>query len=147
MVHPLLESGRSFKVIDFNPRVHRELKALGVPCTYGDISHLDTLQDAGVDQAQVLISSISDDFLRGTSNRKLLDSLRRLNPRASILLTAESIPAALQLYEAGADYVVLPRLLGADRLLEVVDRALAGSLAELREREIEGLRGRKQVVL
>jgi voltage-gated potassium channel Kch len=142
-----MESGQSFKVIDFNPRVHRELKALGVPCTYGDISHLDTLEDAGVEQARVLISSIPDDFLRGTSNRKLLDSLRRLNPEARILLTAESVAAALELYDAGADYVLLPRVLGADRLMDILASAEAGSLEDLREREIAQLKERKQVGL
>jgi Kef-type K+ transport system membrane component KefB/voltage-gated potassium channel Kch len=147
LVHQLLESGRSFKVIDFNPQVHRELKALGVPCTYGDISHLDTLEDAGVEQARLLISSIPDDFLRGTSNRKLLDSLRRLNPEARILLTAESVAAALELYDAGADYVLLPRVLGADRLMDILASAEAGSLEELRDREIAQLKERKQVGL
>jgi voltage-gated potassium channel Kch len=147
LVHDLLGSGRKFQVIDFNPRVHHELRTLGVPCVYGDLSHVDTLQHAGVEEAEVLISSIPDDFLRGTTNRRLLKTLRKLNPRATILVTAESVPTALELYEAGADYVMVPRILAADRFLEILGSVENGGLAEIRQREIVELRTRKDVFL
>ncbi len=146
LVHGLLQAGLPFKVIDFNPHVHRELEKLGVPCTYGDISHLDTLEHAGVREARVLVSSIPDDFLRGTSNRKLLDALKRLNPRAVTIVTAESVPAALELYEAGADYVLLPRLLSAGRLMEILKSAEEGSLEGIRAGEIRQLAERGQIL-
>jgi len=147
LAHDLLGSGRRFQVIDFNPRVHHELRKLGIPCVYGDISHVDTLQHAGVEEAEVLISSVPDDFLRGTTNRTLLETLRKLNPRATILVTAESVPAALELYEAGADYVMMPRILAADRFLGILGSVENGELAGIREREIEELRTRKEVFL
>jgi Kef-type K+ transport system membrane component KefB len=147
LVHGLLDAGRTFRVIDFNPRTHRELLDLGVPCVYGDISHLDTLEHAGVARASILISSVPDDFLRGTSNRKLLDSLRGLNPSATIVVTAESAAQALELYAAGADYVLVPRLLAARRLLEVLDEAEAGGLDPVREREIARLEAGRDVAL
>ena len=140
LVKGLLDSGRRVRAIDFNPATQKELEALGVPCVYGDISHLDTLEHAGVEHAEVLISSISDDFLRGTSNRKLLASLRRLNPRAKIVVTAESVEEALALYAAGADYVTLPRLLTAGRLRQVLDHIDAGDLEVVRERELPDLK-------
>lgn len=147
LVHDLLAAGREFRVIDFNPRTHRELLSLGVPSVYGDISHLDTLEHAGVARARVLISSVPDDFLRGTSNRKLLDSLRSLNPTAAIVVTAESAAQALELYEAGADYVLVPRVLAADRILEVL--ALQGEEGLERERahQIAELTARRDVTL
>src|SRR6185436_20218227 len=96
VIRDLMASGREFKVIDFNPRTQRDLLRIGVPCIYGDISHPDTLEHAGVESAEVLVSPISDDFLRGTSNRKLLDTLRRLNPAAKLVVTADSVPEALE---------------------------------------------------
>jgi voltage-gated potassium channel Kch len=139
MVPELRRREVPFKVIDFNPRVIQELKAMGVPCVYGDISHLDTLEHAGAGEAQVLVSSIPDDFLRGTSNRKLLETFRRLNPRASAIVTAESEEEALALYEAGADHVLVPRRLSADHLVEMLDHALTGRLDETRSRDIARL--------
>jgi Kef-type K+ transport system membrane component KefB len=138
-VRELMGRGLPFKVIDFNPHMHRQLELLGVPCTYGDISHLDTLEHAGAGEARVLVSSIPDDFLRGTTNRKLLEGFRRLNPRAATIVTAESTPQALELYAAGADYVLVPRLMAADRLVEVLEAALSGSLEAMRAGERERL--------
>ena len=77
-----------FMVIDFNPVLHEKLAARGVKCLYGDISHADVLEHAGVDKAKVLVCSISDDFLRGINNRGLLEILRRMNPHATIIVTA-----------------------------------------------------------
>ncbi len=147
LVQGLLESDRRFKVIDFNPATHREMERLGVPCVYGDISHLDTLEHAGVESAKVLVSSIPDDFLRGTSNRKLLAKLRKLNPTAAIVVTAESAAGALDLYAAGADYVTVPGILTAERLLEVLARIEAGDLEVARGREIQDLQRRRDAPL
>ena len=147
LVQGLLGSSRRFKVIDFNPHLHQELLRLGVPAVYGDISHLDTLEHAGVEQAETLICSIPDDFLRGTTNRHLLAKLRKLNPTARIIVTAQSAPAALELYAEGADYVALPRLLTSERLMEVVGHIEAGDLEGIREREIEDLRRKSNALL
>jgi Kef-type K+ transport system membrane component KefB len=146
LVNDLRAAGKDFAVIDFNPLVHAQLKKLGVACTYGDISHIDTLEHAGVCDAKILISSISDDFLRGTDNAKLLETLRKLNPHAKVFVTADSIRRAIDLYQAGADYVVVPRMLAADRLLEVIERAEAGELERLRAQEIEKLGQREEVI-
>jgi Kef-type K+ transport system membrane component KefB len=141
LVRGLVAAEREFLVIDFNPETHRELQRMGVRCVYGDISHLDTLEHAGVDEAEVLISSIPDDFLRETSNRKLLETLRRLNPSARIVMTAESVPGAMELYAAGADYVLVPPALAAETILEVLGRAEERGWERIREEAREGLRG------
>lgn len=146
LVHDLIEAGKKFSVIDFNPEVHSMLKQLGVPCYYGDISHTDTLEHAGVQHAQILVASIPDDFLRGTTNRKLLDTLRKLNPHAKIIVTADSPQRALELYDAGADYVLVPQVHSANHLLQIIESAEAGDLSGLREFEISDLRARREVV-
>jgi Kef-type K+ transport system membrane component KefB len=129
-------------VIDFNPQVHERLKARGVRCLYGDISHKDVLEHAGVEHAKILVCAIADDFLRGTDNRRLLESLRHMNPAAVIIVTGESPRQAVQLYELGADYVVVPRVLAADDLMNVIDLARSNHLAAHRQRHMEALKSR-----
>lgn len=144
---PLLqEEGKRFCLIDFSPDVHRRAKENGVPIVYGDISHMDTLERAGVPSAKLLISSISDDFLRGTDNLKLLKLLRRLNPGARIVVTAESADKALELYRAGADYVLLPRRAAARSVADVIVRLEAGEGEDLRHPEIEALKRSAELV-
>jgi Kef-type K+ transport system membrane component KefB len=146
LVPLLAEDGKDFTVIDFNPEVHRRLTEMGIPCVYGDISHRDTLEHAGVEEAKVLISSISDDFLRGTSNLTLLKQLRGMNPHATIIVRAEKVADARAMYDAGADYVLLPRHLVAEHVREILRRIEEGTLSEARAAERAALERRREVV-
>jgi voltage-gated potassium channel Kch len=133
-------------VIDFNPVTVAELKRRGVKATFGDIGHRDTLEHAGLEHAKIVISPIADDFLRGTSNLRLLQSVRKINPQARIIVRAESIREALSLYEAGADYVLVPRIDLAVSVGEILKQVKEGKLDEVRALEIENLRTRNEVV-
>jgi len=146
LVHEFLQSRLEFSVIDFNPELHETLKDLKVPCLYGDISHLDTLCHAGIDQAKVLIVAVSDDFLRGTDNLRLLACCRRANPTARIIVIAESIAKAIALYEQGADYVIVPRVLSAADVMSVLPRFDRSDFAQWRQQQIDALKARQEVI-
>ncbi len=139
---PLDECAR---VVDFSPVVHAELQRRGVPCTYGDISSPDTLHHAEVSTGKIIVCSISDVVLRGTNNRRLLQSIRRICPEAFIVVTADTIKAALELYKEGADFVFIPRLHSARRVAEVVASALARA-EPVREAEMDMLASRHEVL-
>jgi len=146
LVHELRQASIDFKVVDVSQNVNEKLNKLGVNTVYGDLSHLDTLEHAGVEHSRILICSISDDFLRGTDNMRLLHGLRKLAPEAKIIVTAESIRMANDLYKAGADYVIVTRVLVARHLIEVISEIGAGILDERRDREIKHLANRSEVV-
>lgn len=133
-------------VVDFNPQVHEKLQGIGVKVIYGDISQWDTLSQAGIDQAKVVLSTVPDSVLRGTDNVKLIKQIQRLCPKAKIIVTAESPPRALKMYEEGADYVLLPRVEAAKHLIPVIDGLRAGGRAEMRLLEVLSLRERKEVI-
>ena len=68
------------QVIDFNPTVMRELRRRGIKVIYGDIAHADTLHHAHIEDAALVVSSITDDILRGTSNLRILHTVKRVSP-------------------------------------------------------------------
>lgn len=121
------------KVVDFNPEARTRLAELGVPCLYGDVSHLDTLHHAGIHHARVVLCTLTDTVLRGTTNLKLLRALRDLCPGARLILTAETPEQARELYAGGADYVLQPAGLAGASLVSVVEQALRGSCEGMRE--------------
>jgi Kef-type K+ transport system membrane component KefB/voltage-gated potassium channel Kch len=146
LVPLLLESSRDFVVVDFSPEVHKKLTEMKVACLYGDLSHADTLEHAGIEEATVILSTISNDFLRGTDNLTLLQQLRRMNPRAKIIVCAEKLESAKAMYGAGADYVLLPRHLIAEHLLGLLEKIDGGTLEEARRTELDALEHRQEVV-
>ncbi len=133
-------------VVDFNIRVYTELKQRGVACTYGDLANMDTLHHAQLFGAKVVVSSIQDLLLLGTSNLRLLKVSRRLCPQAQILLTAETIPEALKLYAHGADFVFLPRLHSAQYAAQVILAGLNSGMTDLGRAEARELQERREVL-
>ena len=141
--HPVLDR---LLVIDFNPQVHAELKRRGIACLYGDISHMETLHHADIHDAALVISTIPDTILKGTDNQRLLKQARRLCPRAKVVVTGNRAASALELYDAGADYVFVPRLHSAAQMASILEEGLARGFDDLRAVQIEQLRRRHEVL-
>jgi Kef-type K+ transport system membrane component KefB len=141
--HPVLDR---VLVIDFNPQAHAELKRRGIACLYGDVSHMETLHHADIHDAALVVSTIPDTILKGTDNLRLLKQARRLCPHARVIVTANGALAALDMYEAGADYVFVPRLHSAPQMAEVVAQGLEHGFDKLRGAQIEQLRRRNEVL-
>jgi Kef-type K+ transport system membrane component KefB len=133
-------------VVDFSPAARDGLLQRHVRVIYGDVSHRETLVHAGVDKAEVLISSVPDSLLKGTTNERLVRLLRGLNPTAKIIATADVLTGAAQLLDAGADYVTVPRLYQAGDLFEAVRAAREGLLDEKRAALREILLNRREVL-
>jgi len=133
-------------VIDYNPDVIRELKRRSIHCIYGDIAHIDTLRHAHVEAPRVVLSSITDEILRGTTNLRILRSSRRLWPEAAVIVTSEHITQAKHLYEEGADFVYIPRIHSAEQIAEVIEQGVSEGLAGRRATELLELERRHEVV-
>jgi Kef-type K+ transport system membrane component KefB len=133
-------------VLDFNPVVFHELKTRQMKVLYGDIANANTLAHAGVTEAEIVISSVPDSLLKGTTNEKLVRYVRAVNPTTKIVATAEVFVQVDELYAAGADYVTVARLAEANELIEVVTAADAGLLDQLREKVDPRLRDRREVL-
>jgi Kef-type K+ transport system membrane component KefB len=133
-------------VIDFNPHVIGELRRRSIPCVYGDISHLDTLVHAHVEGARLVISTITDDVLRGTNNARLFAESKQVWPTAAVILTSEHVVQALDFYAAGVDYVYVPRMSSAHDLARIIQSGLTHGFTQIREEAIAKLRRRDEVL-
>lgn len=141
--HPLLDE---VLVIDFNPVVYAELQRRGIDCVYGDIAARETLHHAGIHSAELIVATIPDAILKGTTNVQLLLHARELCPHAKIIVSAESVSEALALYEQGADYVYVARLHSAAHMAHVVETSLTTGFTALREEQQNLLRRRREVL-
>jgi Kef-type K+ transport system membrane component KefB len=133
-------------IIDFNPQVLDELKRRGIRCLYGDIASMETLHHASIGRARLVVCTLTDSVLKGTSNPRMLKQLRAYCPAASFVMASDTIAGALELYEAGADFVFIPRMHSAHRMAEVLRTALEDGLTVLRGEEMAALRSRDEVL-
>ena len=97
-----------FLVIDFNLRNHARIRAHGMRVAYGDVAYPDTLRRNGVAEARVVVSTISDAFLRGIDNAALLAEVRAINREALFVATAPTDEQARALVSSGAFACVSP---------------------------------------
>jgi len=133
-------------VIDFNPHVVGELRRRGVPCIYGDISDVETLEHARLENVRLVVSSITDEVLRGTHNAALLAHARQVWPQAAVIVTTEHVRQALDLYDAGADFVFIPRVHSAHDLTGIITAGLGHGFSEIRAGAIAELQLRDEVL-
>jgi len=114
-------------VLDFNLKNHPTVRAHGIRVAYGDISNPELLRHHGLERAKVVVSTIDDAFLRGTSNATLVDAVRAINPRARIIVTAPGAEAARELLERGAFACVAPPSEAAAAYTNAIREALAAA--------------------
>jgi voltage-gated potassium channel Kch len=145
LVHELSSAQRPFRVLDFNPVVLERLRQRHIPSAFVDLSNLDAIEAAGVERASVIVSTVPDELLRGTTNAALLRYLKTRNTQAAVVVRASSPGHALELYEEGADHVILPSHSAALDLTSWI--ACDDSIRERRrQNEIEELRTRDDVL-
>lgn len=133
-------------VIDFNPQVNEGLGKRNVRAIYGDISQRDTLLHANVDKAEIIICTLPNSILKGTTNLKLVRMLREINPGAKIIMHAEYFADLPALYSTGASYVSVPRLTEADELLHIIDAAQKDLIDEKRAAQEAFVKKRDEVI-
>lgn len=103
---------KSLLIVDFNPDIIKRLIARKVPCIYGDVADSEILGRLGLDKAEMVISTVPEE----QDNLLLIKKTKDVNKKALIFVTANQVEEALTLYDAGADYVILPHLLGGDHV-------------------------------
>jgi Trk K+ transport system NAD-binding subunit len=133
---------RSIVAIDFNPETLERLQAEGIACHYGDIANVETLRHAGLERARLVVSTISDWFLKGIDNRGLVRLTRALAPRARMIATADTEGDADRLYAEGAAFVLVPPALAAERLYRLLLDPSDAALESARAAQEEELHGR-----
>lgn len=140
---------RSILVVDFNVAIHPRIASFGPTVRYGDLNNPETLHHTGVDRAHIIISTIPDDVLVGTTNRAIVEEVRKMNPQALIIANALSHRESQQIYEAGADYVFIAHANSARGLLPALTAALEGDLDKYRteREETDGLWHERDEVL
>lgn len=104
--------GKPYIVVDYDPEVIDILELHDHNYMYGDATDPEFLEELGVEHAKLVISTITD----FQANISLSRYLEKLNPKIVFVCNAENAHHASELYNEGADYVMLPRFIGNERI-------------------------------
>ncbi|MFQ5648116.1 MAG: cation:proton antiporter, partial [Candidatus Aenigmatarchaeota archaeon] len=101
-----------FVVLDHDPDVVKKLNKEGVHCFYGETDNEDLLLKLGLYKAKMAIATIPDIPEACFAIKKA----KRFNPKIKILARATSKREEEELRQAGADYIVIPKVVCAAAL-------------------------------
>ncbi|MEI7718490.1 MAG: cation:proton antiporter [archaeon] len=122
-------------VLDYNPEVIALLKEKKISCIYGDIESPDILESIDVNKLTRVICTAPN----LTDARLILKRIRAENPSAKVILTAQTNEEALDLYDQGADYVMLPRFTAGEVVANIIKKD-DSSLKDVKKNQIERIK-------
>jgi len=130
-------------VVDVDPRKIKELIEKNQHCIYGDAVDHDIAEELSVEKAKMLISTI-DKF---EEDELLIKTYRKMNRNLQIIVCANSVQDALELYNDGADLVVIPTLVSGEYASHILKKVFEGdeSLKNLKEKELKELKDQAKV--
>lgn len=116
LARDLATAGTAFLIVDHDEVRLSAARTLGYLCWLGNATNEETLRAAGVERARVLATVLPTD----ADNVFITLSARSLNPDLQIIARGEAPSTESKLLQAGANQVVLPAHIGAERIAEMV---------------------------
>lgn len=136
----LKKIGIKFAAVDFNPNNIDRLTHRDIRIFFGDASDMEFLKELPLEKTKVIISTIPSP----EDQLVLLDFLRSRRLKVTVICTLYNKKYLGKLYEAGADYVILPHLLGGMWMAEIINEGRLkkkSSWAKLRKTQTQDLKG------
>ncbi len=126
-----------FLVIDHDLEIMNMLERQKIDHEYGDASDPDLLDAFKINKAELVVSTVPD----LETNLVILSCAKRGGQGPTVMVVAHRITNALELYAAGADYVILPHFLGGAHAASMVRKFTKNAtvLQDLRGEHIQHL--------
>lgn len=132
--------GLNFAAVDFNPENVTRLTDHDIKSFFGDMSDVEFLKSLPLDKTRYIFSTIHSP----EDQLVLLDYLKSRKKKMVIICTLYNKKYLEKLYEAGADYVMLPHLLSGTWISGLISKGILSqkkSLEKLRKVQVKELKG------
>ncbi len=107
----------AFAVVDSNPHILKTLHERGITAYFGDISDVEFLETLPLSEAEMIISTVPDP----EDQKTFIRHVRRQSKKVYIIASLHHARYMKELYEAGADYILLAHLLVGLWLTDLLD--------------------------
>jgi Trk K+ transport system NAD-binding subunit len=116
LARDLMAAGAGFVIIERDESRIAHARGMGYLCVQGEATEEQTLNEAGIARARVLATVLPDD----AANVFITLSARSLKKEINIIARGEAPTTEGKLLHAGANQVVLPAHIGAERIVEMI---------------------------
>lgn len=109
---------QKFLVVDYSPVSTERLESVDLPHRYGDAGDVEFLEELPVTKPKIVISTIPEPAI----NKLIIAHMKKKNSRVLVFPVAQTVQEAHDLYAAGAAYVMIPHLLGAEQTADMIKK-------------------------
>ncbi len=120
IVQYLRDRGEKFVVVERDPEIVKDLSRKGIYVRYGDAENDEILKKIFLTKAKLLILTIPYADVASFVVRKA----KRFNKRVRIIARAHTEIDAERLYKAGADIVIIPEFVSAEKVIKKIEHFL-----------------------
>lgn len=136
LMEELLHKKDKLLVIDYNPEVIGVLMKKKISCVYGDVCSPEMLDRIDLKKLKLVVSTIPD----YDQTHYLLKKIKKIAPKAKVVVVGGRISETLKLYRAGADYVVTPKILAGSELAGILHNGGFKNMKAAKEKHLKHLR-------
>jgi Kef-type K+ transport system membrane component KefB len=111
--------GKRYIVVDYDPHIIDSLEHQHIPYIYGDATDIELLEEVGIDNAKLVISTFTDYEV----TNQLVRHINHKNPETVIICHADNKEEAVKLYDLGATYVMIPHFIGSEKISSFIRRS------------------------
>jgi len=140
ILQSFIATGKKYIIVDFNPETIKKLQNKKINCIYGDAEDSELLEELGIKNAKLVVSTIPD----YEANHLILTKIKNENKDCIVILNSHQIEHTFKLYDLGADYVIMPHFLGGQYTSKLIEKFSTHKNFYVKEKEkqIENLKER-----
>lgn len=116
--HVFKQLNKKFLIIDYDPDAVDDIEYLNYPYVYGDATDLQLLEEIDLATVKFVVSVITDH----ETNIFILQHLKQHNSKCTVICHADTVNQAIELYDLGANFVVLPHYIGNEKVSGFIKR-------------------------
>ena len=134
----LKEMNINFAVVDFDTMAVKKLKDRGIPYFFGDLTEVEFLEELPIREAKMIISTLP----KAEDQIMLIKYVREVNDKALMLANLSHKGYLEEMYDAGADYILMPHLQAGMWMAEILknnswSRQTFKKLTNMQKRELK----------
>ncbi|MEM4647974.1 MAG: cation:proton antiporter family protein [Candidatus Pacearchaeota archaeon] len=127
-------------VIDFNPDIIKALERKNISAVYGDVSNIEIFEKPQLKNQLLNLRVVISTIPIKEINEKIIEYFKKLNKNIFIAVTSNRIDDSLELYDKGADFVIMPLVMSAMHSIDMIKKLTKKQFKKLKKEQIEILK-------